>query len=114
MSDILLFPGNRQGPADPLRGIDGRALLDVVAVALAAVYCPYRYDAPRDALLSARSLAAMPLEDPERDSERRFLARALAAMLPEHVAGLLRQAGQIEAGRNRQRRAERTRRRAAA
>lgn len=114
MGDVHPFPGARQGPPDLLHGIDVRRLLDVVAFALASVFCPYRYDAPRNALASAQWLASHPLDHPDRDWERAFLARALATLGPDGLKGLQRQAEQIETLKERQRRSERTRRRSAA
>lgn len=112
MAQILPFPAPRQGPRDPLSGIDGRALLDRVAEALAWVYCGGRYDTPR-AVLAAHALERLPPDNPERDAARAELALFLAVMTPAERQGLYRQSGQIEALRNRQRRAERARRRAA-
>jgi hypothetical protein len=77
------LPGWRDDPADPLRGLDGRALLDAVAAHLDAAFPLAGRSAALERLATlAGWVADCPADDPEKDELRRELALALLAAPP--------------------------------
>jgi hypothetical protein len=77
------LPGWRNDPADPLRGLDGRALLDAMAAHLDATFPAAGRSAAVDRLVClAGWVADCPTDDHEKDELRRELALALLASPP--------------------------------
>lgn len=100
-----------QFPRPMQQAPDLRAALIAAAIALSWAFCGGRYDSPRCIRLAHRLVRMQP-NAADLDAALAAFADGLATMTPAEWQGLGRQADQAEALRNRQRRAERARRRA--